>query len=163
MQVGVCMQVYLGPALAVCAWLCLGSQHRNSLGCLGRAQQGICSVKDKEALVPWDLFHCFRQKPQCHSLFFYGLHNRITSADFILEATLNSRGNNNLVALGATPVLAAPPVQAAFFTGHLWASVAAWRRLCLTLFSLVRKCLSSASCTYSKENLRKVLPPQGRP
>lgn len=59
----------------------------------------------------------------------YGLSCRITSVGLILEATINSRGNNHPAALGATPLLAVPPVQAILFTGPLWASVAAWGRL----------------------------------
>lgn len=88
---------------------------------------------------------------------FYGLHNRITPADFILEATINSRGNKNLVALGATAVLSAPPVHFSLVTSGLLEEAV------LDTAQSVRKCLSSASCIYSKRKLRKVLPPEGRP
>lgn len=141
--------------VSVCVWLCLGSQHRNSLG----VHEKGSVQRIKKHWFPETYFIASGKSHNATTCFFYGLHNRVTSAGFILEATINSRSNNNLAALGATPVLAAPLVQTTFFTGHLWASVAAWRRLCLTLLSLVRKCLSSASCTYSEGNL---LPPEGR-
>lgn len=72
------------------------------------AQQTSCSSKDKEILISRDLEHYFRQVAQ---IAFMACP---TAADLILETTINSIGNNHTAGLGATLVLAVPPVQATF-------------------------------------------------
>lgn len=72
MLVALCMYIHiwdLNLVLSVCS--CTWAHSRWSrLVCKRRAQQATCSAKGKEALVSWDLVHCFRQKPLCHNLFF---------------------------------------------------------------------------------------------